>query len=514
MGAGKSSAAKSLAPALGLRSIDLDARVEGHSGRSIGALFRQLGEPAFRSLEREVLQEVLAERGDFVLALGGGTVVDWANRARLLESGLLVTLRASPEELARRVGAGHGRPLLAGSSDLPRRMEELLRQRAGVYAECHLEWDTQSGGELLAAIGDCLRSPPILVALGERSYVVRVGERLLTSFMPPPDARQVLLVTDENVHALWAEAVGRRLSDAGLAVHTVVLPPGEIHKTLRNVETIWDRALDAGLDRDAFVLGVGGGVVTDMAAFAASTLLRGVRVGLAPTSLLAMVDAAVGGKTGFDRPQGKNLVGSFWQPTAVVADVGALSTLPLEERCGGLAEVVKSAWIDSEVALEELERDAETLAGGGAEALERAVRRSVALKARVVADDEREQGRRALLNLGHSVGHALEAAAGFGRLGHGQAVALGMLAACRVERELAGGAPDSEARLRRLFERLGLPTDWERRVDAAALSFLGVDKKRRGGRFRFVMPGSPGAARVEALEPSELLRVLRAQSPG
>jgi len=512
MGAGKSTTALRLAQALGLPALDLDAQIELRGGATVTAIFRDRGEAAFRQLEREVLGQILARSDDFVLALGGGTVVDRASRARLLEDGLVVTLQASLDELYRRVGAGTERPLLARGPDVATRLGELLHQRAAAYAECHLCWHTEQEEALLPAIVACLASPPILVPLGERSYRVRVGAGLLASMEPPADASGVLVVSDDNVHGLWAAEVVRRLEDAGCRVAQVVLPAGEAHKTLAQVEAIWQQALDARLDRDAFVWAIGGGVVTDMAAFAASTLMRGVRVGLAPTSLLAMVDAAVGGKTGFDMRQGKNLVGTFWQPTEVVADLRTLSTLPVLERQSGLAEVVKSAWLDSEQAVVALERDADALAAGDLAALESAVRRSVALKARIVSQDEREAGSRALLNLGHTLGHGFEAAAGLGALGHGQAVALGMLAACRVERALGEGERDTEHRLAHLLQRLGLPTNWEERLDAHVLSFLDVDKKRRGGRTRFILPGSPGHARVHPIEASALGQALR--SPG
>ena len=237
----------------------------------------------------------------------------------------------------------------------------------------------------------------------------------------------------------------------------------------------------------------------DLTAFAASTLLRGVALGQVPTTLLAMVDSSVGGKTGFNRPAGKNLVGTFYQPRFVLCDVETLETLPIEEVRAGLAEVVKSAWLDGEASVAQLERDAEALAACEPDAVVRAIRMAVSLKARVVREDEREAGRRMLLNLGHTIGHGLEAAAHYRGLRHGEAVALGMIAALRVGRALGRGAADGGERLTRLLEALRLPTDLDARLGADALRFIGADKKRRGDQIAFVVPGDPGDTAVVPL---------------
>ena len=256
------------------------------------------------------------------------------------------------------------------------------------------------------------------------------------------------------------------------------------------------------------MVGVGGGVVGDMAAFAASTLLRGVSLGQLPTTLLSMVDSSVGGKTGFNREHGKNLIGTFHQPRFVLCDVDCLATLPVEERTAGLAEVLKSAWLAGEDAVAALERDADALRRGDVEATVRAIRMSVGLKASVVTRDEREGGLRMLLNLGHTVGHALEAAGAYRTLRHGEAVGLGMVAAFRVAEALDGLDPAHGARARRLLDAFGLPTDLDRRLDARVLRYVGSDKKRRGATVRFVMPGAPGKTRIEPLDPGEIGRAL------
>jgi 3-dehydroquinate synthase len=288
----------------------------------------------------------------------------------------------------------------------------------------------------------------------------------------------------------------------------VRLPGDEAHKDIASVERIWDAALEAEIDRLAIVIGLGGGVVGDLAAFAASTLLRGVALGQVPTTLLAMVDSSVGGKTGFNRPRGKNLVGTFYQPKFVLCDVDTLSTLPRQERISGLAEVVKSAWLDSEASVAMLEADAEALMAGDTDATIRAVRMSIMLKSRIVHEDEQESGRRMLLNLGHTVGHALEAASDYRGLRHGEAVALGMIAAMRVADRLGKGRRDESMRLTRLLARLGLPTDLDRRLNGRVLGYIGSDKKRRGAGIHFVIPRFPGQTEIELIGLDELRSAL------
>jgi 3-dehydroquinate synthase len=295
---------------------------------------------------------------------------------------------------------------------------------------------------------------------------------------------------------------------AGKPPVEVRLEGDEAHKDIASVERIWDAALEAEVDRTAILIGVGGGVIGDLTAFAASTLLRGVALGQVPTTLLSMVDSSVGGKTGFNRSRGKNLVGTFYQPRFVLCDVETLATLPQEERIAGLAEVVKSAWLDSEDSVRMLERSAEALMEGDEDATIAAVRMSVMLKARIVHQDERESGRRMLLNLGHTVGHALEAASDYRGIRHGEGVALGMIAAMRVADRLAGGRGLETDRLTRLLERLGLPTDLDPRLNARVLGFLGSDKKRRGETIHFVIPRAPGQTEIRPFSLEELRRAL------
>jgi shikimate kinase/3-dehydroquinate synthase len=514
MGSGKSQVAKALSELWGQPAVDLDQRIEQRAAATIAQIFERQGEAGFRAIERATLEQVLAE-GATIVALGGGTVTHLPTRRRLLSEGTLISLRASLQTLCARVGTGQGRPLLS-AEDVGARLACILEERAAAYAECHAEIDTE--GRDLATIAQqvdrVVSDAPIVVPLGERTYRVEVapGVRHHAAERTRSAIRggQVIVVTDTGVEEPWGVRARTELTQAGFQVVPVCLEAGEQHKNIRSIERIWDAALDAQVDRDALLLAVGGGVVGDMAAFAASTILRGIALGQLPTTLLSMVDSAVGGKTGIDRAQGKNLIGSFHQPRFVLCDVETLTTLPMAERRAGLAEVVKSAWLDGEASVALLERRADDLLAGDLEATGEAVRMSVKLKARIVTEDEKESGVRASLNLGHTVGHAIEAAGGFVALRHGEAVALGMVAAFRLAQRLGVGSAQASERLVALLRRLGLSTDLDRHLDERTLGFMHADKKRKGGKVRFIVPGAPGQTEVRALTVEEISELVRA----
>jgi 3-dehydroquinate synthase len=351
-------------------------------------------------------------------------------------------------------------------------------------------------------------SEVIHVPLGARSYDVSIG-----AFSPEAVANKLAAALDPNttgvavlVDAQVAErsprareliaALGARLP----RVERLELRPGEACKNLTEIAASCEWLAARGYDRRAAVVGIGGGAATDHAGFAAAVYLRGVPFALVPTTLLAMVDASVGGKTGVDLGAGKNLVGAFHQPRAVVADLGFLETLPARERVAGLAEVVKCGFIVDAGLLDLLERTGPDL---DVQAHEEVVARAVRVKADVVASDETESGRRAILNFGHTVGHALEAASGYGLL-HGEAVALGMVAALDLGAVLGIGAPALADRARRLLTGLGLPIDYERRFDVQAQAGIAVDKKRRGATIRFVFVPAAGETRLVEIAPADI----------
>jgi len=361
-------------------------------------------------------------------------------------------------------------------------------------------------------------SDSVHVDLGARSYDVSIG-----AFPPDAVADRIAAALDPNLtgvavlidaHVAERSARARALIGALAArlprVDRLELRPGEACKNLAEIEKTCEWLAARGYDRRAAVVGIGGGAATDHAGFAAAVYLRGVPFALVPTTLLAMVDASVGGKTGVDLGAGKNLVGAFHQPRAVVADVGFLETLPTRERIAGLAEVVKCGFIADPGLLDLLEQSgAELTVAQQQEVIARAVR----VKAEVVASDETESGRRAILNFGHTVGHALEAASGYGLL-HGEAVALGMVAALDLGAALAIGAPALAKRARGLLTRLGLPVDYERRFDAQAQAGIAVDKKRRGSTIRFVFVPAPGETRLVEIAPADIASHLQLARSG
>ena len=513
MGAGKSSVAALVAQQLKCPVVDLDRELERITGQPISTLFSTRGEAAFREMEAQLVRALSAGEGG-VIALGGGTVERASTRHFLIEHGVVITLTATVDELARRVTNDGlpARPLLGSS---PREViDALLVRRRPAYAECDalVETDGRSIDAIAREVVERFleRRDALLVPLGLESYPVILGEgvasRLASELgrLSPPVTR-LLVVTDENVSERarsWTEGLT-------FPVTHVVLSPGESAKTLESVSTIWDAALGAHLDRDACVVAIGGGVVGDLAGFAAATLLRGLRWIQMPTTLLAMVDSSTGGKTGLDRPQGKNLIGAFWQPTCVLADTESLSTLPPREVRAGLAEVVKTAWIEGEADVTALERDAHLLSqpfsAQAARAFTSAIQRSVRTKARVVSSDPLEQGERRILNLGHTFGHALESASGYALL-HGEAVALGLVLAAACTRAL-GFTDDAshQARLVALLRALQIPLVMPTNLDIeAACGFLRQDKKTTGSALRFVRCAEPGACAITTVDQSAL----------
>ena len=340
-------------------------------------------------------------------------------------------------------------------------------------------------------------SAPIRVALPDRPYDIVVGAGLLGELaqrLPvPPHARRAAVVTNAAVAALYEAPVVAGLRELGLDVQVLTVPDGEDAKSVETLSMLWHRFAGMPLNRDDLVVALGGGVVGDLAGFAAATWNRGIAVAQLPTTLLAMVDAAIGGKTGINLPEGKNLVGAFHQPLVVLADTATLSTLPPRELRAGLGEVAKYGFIDDAVVLELLEADPAGAQAGDPALLTEVVRRGAAVKARIVAADERESGERALLNYGHTVGHAIESLTGYGNYRHGEAVGLGMVFAARLGERMGVSEPGLADRTVSVLDALGLPTGGVRLDPAAVWDVLARDKKARAG-VRFVLCRKPGEA--------------------
>jgi 3-dehydroquinate synthase len=349
------------------------------------------------------------------------------------------------------------------------------------------------------------------VELGSRSYSIAVGSGALgaaaKTCLSRLEPTSVTLVSHPRLMTLYGEAVESSFRDRGISVGRIVIPAGERHKTLRTVERIYRELVAIGVDRKGLLVALGGGVLGDICGFAAATYLRGIAFAQAPTTLLAQVDASVGGKTGVDLPEGKNLVGAFHQPVAVLVDTDTLRTLPARELRAGLAEVIKYGIITDERLFGDLERSIPLMLRRDGAALEDAIVQSCRIKADVVSKDETEQGLRAILNFGHTIGHALEAVTHYRRYKHGEAVSIGMVAACLIGEEVSVTPGDVTRSVRSLLARAGLPTGFPGDVDLeAVIDATARDKKRVGGSVTYILAERIGRVRQVPGIPREKVR--------
>lgn len=487
-GVGKSRVGRALARKLDCPFTDLDQLIVQRSGQSISDLFQ---EGSFRQWERDLLPQVLREPAH-VVALGGGTLLEPANLNLVLSSGVVVALQAPLEVLTARTAVGD-RPLLKTRS-----LEDLLAERRSHYQQFPFQVDAQGDIELVVA--RILEQLPLGWG-GASDPTVQVGPvSALGEALLPFQGRRTLLVVDE---AVPHKGVLACLQEAGLAVETLPVRGGEDLKTPDALLGMWRELARRKFSRDSLLVAVGGGTVGDAAGFAAASYLRGIPVVQVPTTLLAMVDAAIGGKVAINLPEGKNLVGAFHPPALTWIDPSFVATLPRRAYLAALPEMLKSALLG------DFELDYEALTEG--RDLEAAVRRVVALKAAVVMFDPQEQGPRELLNLGHTPAHALEKELGYGAWLHGEAVGWGLRVVCRVT-ETLGGQPPS-ALVETWTSRWGMAR--RAPVKAEALwSAMGQDKKVRDGKVRFVLPMGPGQMVVRALDQDTVLPILREFADG
>jgi shikimate kinase / 3-dehydroquinate synthase len=474
MGAGKTTGARAAAAALGGQALDADRAVEERLGTTIDDYFASHGERAFREVEEEVVCELLERPPAPVLSLGGGAV--GSGRVRdLLGHHTVVLLDVDADTAWRRAG---GRRPLARDRE---RFDALHAERAPVYAALADAVLLDAAPDIVRHAAGALRSLPrgvklIWAVAGGAQYPVYVGDVLADGFWPVPGRR--FLISDEAVAPLHADELPP-------AEATLLMAPGEAGKTLGTVEALLRGLARAGMARDDHVVALGGGVVGDVGGFCAAIYQRGVPVVQVPTTLVAQVDSAYGGKTGVDLPEGKNYAGAYHQPAAVLSDPRTLATLPEAELAAGWAEVIKTALIAGGPLWESVRH-------GTAEPDAATVLACARTKLTVVARDERDAGARQTLNLGHTVGHAIETATGYARYRHGEAVGLGLLAALTLS-----GQPALRAEVAVLLAARGLPVQLAHDVDLDAVAaVVQRDKKRRGGRVGFVLVEGPGDVRT------------------
>jgi shikimate kinase / 3-dehydroquinate synthase len=524
MGAGKTSIGRRLAARLGLPFRDADAEIELAAGCTIPELFSRYGESDFRAGERRVIRRLLS--GDpLVLAFGGGAFMDPETRAVVREEAVSVWLRCTLPVLLRRVAGRDNRPLLA-DGDRAEILQRLMDARHQVYAEadvivdCGDESPDATTQRVLNVLLDWRSPRRLSVVLPSTSYDLVIGEDLLARagalLAPRIDQKRAVVVTDENVARLHLPTLLRGLAETAISTSQIVVPAGEASKSLDSWQCVVDQLLKARVERRTTVIALGGGVVGDLAGFAAATTLRGLPFVQIPTTLLSQVDSSVGGKTGVNSARGKNLVGAFYQPRMVLADTATLATLPPRELRAGYAEIAKAGLIGDAAFFAWCEANGAAVVGGNREAQAEAIKRACAFKAAVVGDDEREEkpnDGRALLNLGHTFGHALEADYGYtGGLLHGEGVAVGLGLAFRLSARLGHCSVVDADRVVSHVAAMGMPAELgmlNRRFSAATLiDHMRRDKKVRDGALKFVLMRGIGQAFTSGDVPVEAVTEL------
>jgi shikimate kinase/3-dehydroquinate synthase len=546
MGTGKTAVGREVARRLGRQFVDMDAEIEARAGKPIPRIFAEDGEAAFRRMEAALCEELSTRPSPrplgfsetlrvspgvstLVIATGGGALVDAANRALMMGSGTIVCLTCAIDEILRRVndGGDPDRPLL-DVADRRAEIERLLEVRREAYQSIPWQIDTTalSVDEVAARVVELANAVTLSVHHPGGEYAIHIGNGLLAHVggalraTSVPEGTTVAVVSNPVVAPLYGAQVEASLRSAGLQPFACSIPDGEQHKTLATIATLYDQFLAAGLDRSGTALSLGGGVTGDVAGFAAATFMRGVCFAQVPTTLLAMVDASVGAKTGVDLPQGKNLVGAFKQPALVVIDPAVLATLPVEEIRSGMAEVIKHGVIGDPALFAELEsrppqspisilQSPISILQSPFSISASQIARSLHVKIDVVEEDPFEGGRRAVLNLGHTVGHALERLSGF-TLRHGEAVGIGMVAAAHIAAGLGRADPALAGRIEEVLSAWGLPVRCPSFEADAIWEAMAHDKKRRGRSLRWVLPRAIGQVEITEDVPRDVvLAVLR-----
>ncbi|MGB6873632.1 MAG: 3-dehydroquinate synthase [Dehalococcoidia bacterium] len=550
-GTGKSLVAKEVARGLNWDFIDTDDEIVKQTGKPIAEIFRQDGEDKFRELERETIRKACQQR-QTVIAIGGGAIVDPQNYELLAKTGLIVCLEAKPETIYERLfcEAAYSpetevRPLLANDNPLER-IRQLKASRQPYYA--NVDWTVHTDGlsisevakEVIRALRLLRRYAPrndigksarndvrklarsgidkdiaCLVETATQSYPVFVGYGLLDKLGKKMKKAALsgtaTVISDDNVFSLYGSRVEGVLKDTGFAVNSFVVPPGEETKNMNYAIKIYDFLVEHRAERDDIIIALGGGMVGDLAGFVAATFLRGMFWIQVPTSLVAMVDASIGGKVGVNHPEGKNLIGAFYQPNLVLADCQALTTLSQRELISGWAEVIKHGMILDEGFVQFLESNVNGLTKLEPELLTRAIARSAAIKAQVVNQDEKErEGKRTILNYGHTIAHGLEAATQYKSFLHGEAVAVGMVGAAKLSQRLGLLPSAAVERQQALLQKFGLPTGFSGLGLTEITRAMELDKKTKEKAIRWVLLQDIGKVVIRSDVPQEdVLAVLQ-----
>ncbi len=514
-GSGKSAVGRRLAHRHGATFVDLDESIEKTAGQPIPEIFAEHGEAAFRALERQAVDD-LGPPDDgsgvrTVVATGGGAVIDPRNRWALYRRRVPIWLDVRPEVLAQRLRRSPNvRPLIVGRDPMGT-IRDLARDRERFYSAANRLNGVAELASIVERADDLVAraahepEPTVLMRGRSLGGDLVIGEGIAATVVGDAlrglRARRAILVSEPGAWAAAGEGIAAALADDGWPIERVMLPQGESAKSLSVIEEAAGALAALRAERGEPLVAIGGGALGDAAGFLAASWLRGVPVVQVPTTLVAQIDSAIGGKTGVDLPAGKNLVGAFHPPAAVVVDIGFLRSLPERQRRAALGEAVKMAALGDERLFDLLERDGEAIAGGDESAFDRGavaelVERAAWAKVRVTDADEREHGAedgRITLNLGHSLGHAIEAAGGYRDLLHGEAVAHGLRGAVRIGRALGVTPADRADRIEGLLTQLGLATRSLPYALPAVVGHLAADKKHADGALRWVLPTADGS---------------------
>lgn len=505
MATGKSRIGEQVARMLGVEFLDTDRVIEESQSKSVSEIFEELGEAKFREIETETLEE-LAKGKNRVIALGGGTLTCATARDVIAKSGILVRLWAPVDVLAERVGRKNTRPLLAGLNDmeLQVKIREMLDAREPYYSQADFSIESREDvpvetlARKIKSLVDAWKFKRVMVKTSQHDYPIFIGTDLsehLKSILEGLELNtDFLMVSDENVSVEQHDMMRRLQHQAGNC-KLFRFPAGEEFKTIQTLNRLFTFMLRKGYTRKTTLLQFSGGVPGDMAGFGAASYQRGIPFIQIPTSLLAMVDSSVGGKVAINHQLGKNMIGAFYQPRAVIINIDVLKTLPDEEYLAGLGEVIKYGVIWNPELFTLFETESEAILAKDPIILEKIIRKCCEIKAEVVSQDEKENGIRAILNYGHTFGHAIEKLTEYQKFSHGIAVSLGMRVAGRLA-SLAGlWSPMDEMRQEKLLNLYKFPKKYEVNK-AAAWAAMGIDKKADRGSRVFILPTEIGKVQI------------------